>query len=159
VTALSLAQQTLISIRAIPPGLSLSLSSLSIHAPCRWYDPTSHLPSNALITSTTQNVPAECIPAFKKVRDQEARFVTYKVDAESMTVSIDKQGDINTSPADFAAALPEDGCRWAFYSCPQSSAPGAKDSVLLFIKWSPDYVPGIVSASHVQTSIAYATVS
>ncbi|BBH10192.1 actin depolymerizing factor 6 [Prunus dulcis] len=83
-------------------------------------------------------------------RKKVHRYVIFKVDEKKREVVVEKIGGPAESYDDFAAALPENDCRYAVYDFDFVTSENCQKSKIFFIAWSP-------STSRIRAKMLYAT--
>ncbi|ESR57088.1 actin-depolymerizing factor 6 [Citrus sinensis] len=83
-------------------------------------------------------------------RKKVHRYVIFKIDEKKKEVVVEKTGGPAESYEDFAAALPENDCRYAVYDFDYVTSENCQKSKIFFIAWSP-------STSRIRAKMLYAT--
>lgn len=83
-------------------------------------------------------------------RKKVHRYVIFKIDEKKKEVVVEKTGAPGESYDDFAAALPENDCRYAVYDFDFVTDENCQKSKIFFIAWSP-------SISRIRAKMLYAT--
>lgn len=76
-----------------------------------------------------------------KLKKSTTKFITFKMDKEFKKISIDAQGDSNTTYDDFKKTLPDKECRYGVVNIDYELEDGGKRDKLLFVFWAPDNAP------------------
>ncbi|XP_034695382.1 actin-depolymerizing factor-like [Vitis riparia] len=83
-------------------------------------------------------------------RKKVHRYVIFKIDEKKKEVLVEKTGGPAESFDEFAAALPENDCRYAVYDFDFVTSENCQKSKIFFIAWSPD-------SSRIRAKMLYAT--
>ena len=83
-------------------------------------------------------------------RKKMHRYVIFKIDEKKKEVVVEKTGGPAESYDDFAAALPENDCRYAVYDFDFVTPDNCQKSKIFFIAWSP-------ASSRIRAKMLYAT--
>ncbi|KAL7082838.1 hypothetical protein ACP275_14G126700 [Erythranthe tilingii] len=93
----------------------------------------------------------ECKNSFMEMKWKKVhRYIVFKIDERSQMLTVDKVGGAGECYGDLAAALPEDGCRYAVFDFDFITVDNCRKSKIFFIAWAP-------SGSRIRDKILYAT--
>ncbi|MQL98238.1 hypothetical protein Taro_030946 [Colocasia esculenta] len=114
----------------------------------------SHVSLDLLLVSNASSgmgVADHCKSTFLELKRRKVhRYVIFKIDEKKKEVVVEKTGGPGESYDEFAAALPENDCRYAVYDFDFVTAENCQKSKIFFIAWSP-------SISRIRAKMLYAT--
>ncbi|XP_068639860.1 actin-depolymerizing factor 5-like [Aristolochia californica] len=103
------------------------------------------------MATTGMSVTDECRNSFMELKWKKVhRYIVFKIDERSKTVTVDKVGGPAASYDDLAASLPDDDCRYAVFDFDFVTVDNCQKSKIFFIAWAP-------SASRIRAKMLYAT--
>jgi len=79
-------------------------------------------------------------PAIKAVQTRKCRYATFKLNAETMLIELDKQSARSASYKDFVKDLKDNLPRFCLYDYEYLSPDGRRTSSLYCISWMPESV-------------------
>jgi len=96
----------------------------------------------------------DCKLKFQELQRKKAfRFIVFKIDDKVQHITVEKCGGPDATYEEFAAALPENDCRYGVYDFDFTAEDGeinCQKSKIFFIAWSP-------SVSRVRSKMIYAS--
>ncbi|KAG9150445.1 hypothetical protein Leryth_010827 [Lithospermum erythrorhizon] len=101
--------------------------------------------------SSGMGVAGHTLDAFMELKRKKVhRYIIFKVDEKKKEVIVEKTGGPAENYDDFAAAMPENDCRYAVYDYDFVTSENCQKSKIFFIAWSP-------ATSRIRSKMLYAT--